>query len=277
MSKFKTALSLFAIIIAIWWIAPVSAQTTDCLFFCGGTSQVSTSLVPAMTDAAGVLACDPSYPDFCIPPPPPDLNCGAPVIAGPSQFHGRIRPIPTTLTRPRRDRLRGGRGGHANNQAWPGRDITFTATPTAMPPSPASTATPTPTRTPSGAATSGHADTNCHDSVSRLLLAPATRDRGRRVERGRADHRHHRCDGRQQQRAAATVRGSHERQHSSWWADGRRQLHDDAAGGHGRHDLHRPAGPGWPAGPGAARRRGRLRRVADVRRGRHGGAITIQR
>ena len=21
-------------------------------------------------------SCDPSYPDFCIPPPPPDLDCG---------------------------------------------------------------------------------------------------------------------------------------------------------------------------------------------------------
>jgi len=31
------------------------------------TSTTSTTLPPI---------CDPSYPDFCIPPPPPDLNCG---------------------------------------------------------------------------------------------------------------------------------------------------------------------------------------------------------
>jgi micrococcal nuclease len=26
--------------------------------------------------ARAIKLCDPSYPDFCIPPPPPDLNCG---------------------------------------------------------------------------------------------------------------------------------------------------------------------------------------------------------
>ena len=30
--------------------------------------------------------CDPSYPDFCIPPPPPDLNCDSPVIDGRKNF-----------------------------------------------------------------------------------------------------------------------------------------------------------------------------------------------
>ena len=27
------------------------------------------------TTKAPTRNCDPSYPDFCIPPPPPDLNC----------------------------------------------------------------------------------------------------------------------------------------------------------------------------------------------------------
>ena len=27
------------------------------------------------SDLQAQSACDPSYPDFCIPPPPPDLNC----------------------------------------------------------------------------------------------------------------------------------------------------------------------------------------------------------
>jgi hypothetical protein len=30
--------------------------------------------------------CHPSYPDFCIPPPPPDVDCGSPVIAGRKNF-----------------------------------------------------------------------------------------------------------------------------------------------------------------------------------------------
>jgi micrococcal nuclease len=31
--------------------------------------------------------CHPSYPDFCIPPPPPDLDCKD--IRGPKPFHVR--------------------------------------------------------------------------------------------------------------------------------------------------------------------------------------------
>jgi hypothetical protein len=155
MSKFRTALSLFAIIIAIWWIAPVSAQTTDCLFFCGGTSQPSTSLVPAMTDAAGVLTCDPSYPDFCIPPPPPDLNCSAPVIAGRHNF--RVLPPDPHHFDTDHDGI-GCESAVADTPTTgpaPAATATFTATPTAMPTSPASTATPTPTRTPSGGPPAG--------------------------------------------------------------------------------------------------------------------------
>ena len=29
-----------------------------------------------ITDPASAFGCDPSYPDVCIPPPPPDLDCG---------------------------------------------------------------------------------------------------------------------------------------------------------------------------------------------------------
>lgn len=32
--------------------------------------------VDADVDHAGPPACHPSYPDFCIAPPPPDLDCG---------------------------------------------------------------------------------------------------------------------------------------------------------------------------------------------------------
>lgn len=59
------------------------------------TAQITTTLPPTTTTAAPTTAapsppvtqgfrqapppqsnCDPSYPDFCIPPPPPDLDCG---------------------------------------------------------------------------------------------------------------------------------------------------------------------------------------------------------
>ena len=39
--------------------------------------------VPAPAPAGN---CHPSYPDFCIPPPPPDVNCNSPVIAGRKGF-----------------------------------------------------------------------------------------------------------------------------------------------------------------------------------------------
>jgi len=44
----------------------------------GGTSVPTTGPTPAPTATAGPArdACDPSYPTVCIPPPPPDLNCG---------------------------------------------------------------------------------------------------------------------------------------------------------------------------------------------------------
>ena len=31
---------------------------------------------PPPTESTAQVDCDPSYPDFCIPPPPPDLDCG---------------------------------------------------------------------------------------------------------------------------------------------------------------------------------------------------------
>jgi micrococcal nuclease len=43
---------------------------------CGSTATAPVATVP--TPAATTTAasrCDPSYPDFCIPPPPPDLDC----------------------------------------------------------------------------------------------------------------------------------------------------------------------------------------------------------
>jgi hypothetical protein len=51
----------------------------------GGESAQPTNQ-PAISAAANT-ACDASYPDFCIPPPPPDLNCKD--VTGPKPFHVR--------------------------------------------------------------------------------------------------------------------------------------------------------------------------------------------
>ncbi len=37
---------------------------------------VATTAVSQIQPAIGLGACDPSYPDVCIPPAPPDLDCG---------------------------------------------------------------------------------------------------------------------------------------------------------------------------------------------------------
>lgn len=44
----------------------------------GPTLGPAASLAPARIATLGPLPqrCDPSYPSVCIPPPPPDLNCG---------------------------------------------------------------------------------------------------------------------------------------------------------------------------------------------------------
>jgi micrococcal nuclease len=39
---------------------------------------------------APAARCHPSYPDFCIPPPPPDLDCGSPELGGRRNF--TVRP-----------------------------------------------------------------------------------------------------------------------------------------------------------------------------------------
>lgn len=45
------------------------------------------ALLVATTSGQRRSACDESYPDFCIPPPPPDLNC--PDIHGKKPFRVR--------------------------------------------------------------------------------------------------------------------------------------------------------------------------------------------
>jgi LPXTG-motif cell wall-anchored protein len=50
-----------------WITAPSDSGTTTTVV------TVPTTVAPSVSAAAG--NCDPSYPDFCIPSPPPDLNC----------------------------------------------------------------------------------------------------------------------------------------------------------------------------------------------------------
>ena len=45
-----------------------------CGWRAGGPTATPTT--PAPATGATTAACDPSYPDVCIPPPPPDLDCG---------------------------------------------------------------------------------------------------------------------------------------------------------------------------------------------------------
>jgi hypothetical protein len=71
----RVALALVSAIMTGWWIVTAAAQPV---------TPASSSLDGLAVAAAP--GCDPSYPDFCIPPPPPDLNCSSPVIAGRHNF-----------------------------------------------------------------------------------------------------------------------------------------------------------------------------------------------
>jgi beta-lactamase superfamily II metal-dependent hydrolase len=49
----------------------------------GFTTTVSWGTAPSLPDAD---ECDDAYPDFCIPSPPPDLNCSSPQLADRKRF-----------------------------------------------------------------------------------------------------------------------------------------------------------------------------------------------
>ncbi|HZR94064.1 MAG TPA: thermonuclease family protein, partial [Gaiellaceae bacterium] len=49
-------------------VAPTTTVATT-------TTAATTTVPPPTTTTAPSSGCDPSYPDFCIPPPPPDLDC----------------------------------------------------------------------------------------------------------------------------------------------------------------------------------------------------------
>lgn len=53
----------------------------------GGEQAVPAAVADQVAAAArGETVCDPSYPDFCIPPRPPNLDCGSRLIAGRRDF-----------------------------------------------------------------------------------------------------------------------------------------------------------------------------------------------
>jgi micrococcal nuclease len=62
----------------------------------GGFLLVAT--VAAVSTSVKATSCDRSYPDFCIPPPPPDLDC--PDVRGKKPFRVR-RPDPHHFDRDR--------------------------------------------------------------------------------------------------------------------------------------------------------------------------------
>jgi len=59
----------------------------DRLEVLGGEQALPAPVVEQVLSAArGETVCDPAYPDHCIPPPPPDLNCDAAVLGGRAGF-----------------------------------------------------------------------------------------------------------------------------------------------------------------------------------------------
>ena len=91
----------------------------------------------AAGDPFAVFACDPSYPDFCVPPPPPDLNCDSPSI----KPHKNFRVLP-----PDPHGFDGNRNGvGCEDSSQPTR--TPTPTPIPVPPTSTPTATSAPEHT----------------------------------------------------------------------------------------------------------------------------------
>lgn len=56
-------------------LAPSAAPTPTSVPFIPSPSPTAAPVVPTPTAVQVAPKCDPSYPDFCIPPPPPDLDC----------------------------------------------------------------------------------------------------------------------------------------------------------------------------------------------------------
>ena len=53
------------------------------------TASTATTTTTTGTTTTAPATCHPSYPDFCIPPPPPRLTCSSPAIGGRTNFRVR--------------------------------------------------------------------------------------------------------------------------------------------------------------------------------------------
>src|SRR3954470_24968328 len=119
MNRLRPPLPVLVVVLAFWSAAIAWAQPDG-------------RRPPFADQALQPAACDSSYPDFCIPPPPPDLNCGSAVIAGRHNFTV-LQPDPHHLD---------------TDHDGIGCEAALTDTPTPTPPSnPVGTATFTPTAT----------------------------------------------------------------------------------------------------------------------------------
>ena len=63
-------------------VSPNGIEIHPVLSYSGNCSKAT----PSAGGGGGGGNCDRDYPDFCIPPPPPDLDCGDPPIAGHHDF-----------------------------------------------------------------------------------------------------------------------------------------------------------------------------------------------
>ena len=110
------------------------------------TVPVATLAAVPTAVATAAPACDPAYPDFCIPPPPPDLDC--------SNLPGRVNFRVLAPDPHRLDQNGNGVACEADPTAVPQATGVPTAAPTATPTAPATaTRTPTLTRTPTATRT----------------------------------------------------------------------------------------------------------------------------
>lgn len=78
--------------------APSGAQPTPSAPAAPAAAPKPPQTPPVVQKPAG--NCHPSYPDFCIPPPPPDLNCNSPALGGRKRFTVR-QPDPHGFDRDR--------------------------------------------------------------------------------------------------------------------------------------------------------------------------------
>jgi micrococcal nuclease len=73
----QAALGLFSSSLSSSTTTTVRPTTTSTVRTTASTTaQPVTTTAPPVTTTAPPANCDPSYPDVCIPPPPPDLDCG---------------------------------------------------------------------------------------------------------------------------------------------------------------------------------------------------------